>query len=61
MAILFLALLLAGCQQASIPQLENNAVILAFGDSLTLGYSAQPGESYLEQNQPGLKLFIIPY
>lgn len=46
MAILLSALLLNGCQQASIPELKSDAVILAFGDSLTLGYGVQPHESY---------------
>lgn len=46
MAILFSAILLSGCQQVSIPELKSDAVILAFGDSLTLGYGVQPHESY---------------
>jgi lysophospholipase L1-like esterase len=46
MAILFLALLLNGCQQHKLPELKQGAVILAFGDSLTLGYGVQPHESY---------------
>ena len=46
MAILLSAILLNGCQQASIPELKSDAVILAFGDSLTLGYGVQPHESY---------------
>lgn len=38
---------LAACSsQHKLPSLANNAVILAFGDSLTFGTGAEPAESY---------------
>ncbi len=46
MAILFSAVLLNGCQQVPIPELKSDAVILAFGDSLTVGYGVNRNQSY---------------
>jgi len=47
---LFLILILFGCTntQPTLSQLPDNAVILAFGDSITSGIGAAPGESYPE-------------
>jgi acyl-CoA thioesterase I len=47
-ALLLAAALAAGCggSKARIEKLEANAVVLAFGDSLTFGTGAGPSESY---------------
>lgn len=47
--LVFWLALLAGCsQEAQLPQLASDAVIVAFGDSITAGTGAGPGESYPE-------------
>src|SRR6185503_2273261 len=48
LACLLVALLAASCGGAKnrIDKLEANAVVLAFGDSLTFGTGASPSESY---------------
>lgn len=45
---LFVALLLSGCSDKppELPRLSSDAVILAFGDSLTYGTGAKPEQSY---------------
>ena len=45
-AVLLSLFLLSGCQQALIPELKSDAVILAYGDSLTVGYGVNKSQSY---------------
>jgi acyl-CoA thioesterase-1 len=46
-AALILVILAAGCGSSQrLPRLGEGAVVLAFGDSLTLGIGARPEESY---------------
>jgi len=51
LAIVLAALTLAGCGGSSqkLEKLSSDAVLLAFGDSLTFGTGASPGESYPAQ------------
>lgn len=48
LCILTLIAMTASCTESTLPlsPLADDAVILAFGDSLTFGYGAQPEESY---------------
>lgn len=47
LACILTAYLMGGCgRDAALPVLAEDAVILAFGDSLTFGTGAQPDESY---------------
>ncbi|GAB1267169.1 arylesterase [Aurantivibrio infirmus] len=42
----FTILLLGGCGGNDLPKLDQGALVLAFGDSLTYGYGAELSESY---------------
>lgn len=44
--ILFMGLLITACNQNNYPRLSEDAIILAFGDSLTFGYGADRNQSY---------------
>lgn len=41
-----LSLLLQACSKPELAELNNNATVLAFGDSLTFGYGVKPHQSY---------------
>ncbi len=43
---LLAVLLVSGCQQHELPELKQDGVILAFGDSLTVGYGVNKNQSY---------------
>nr|WP_314902320.1 GDSL-type esterase/lipase family protein [uncultured Deefgea sp.] len=49
LSLLFLIALLSACGQAKLEPLPANAVILAYGDSLTFGTGAAAGEDYPAQ------------
>lgn len=48
LAVVLVAMVLVGCSRTipSLAQLPADAVLLAFGDSITFGTGASPGESY---------------
>jgi len=45
-AVILVAVVLSGCGQPPLPPLSADAVILAFGDSLTAGVGASNGDDY---------------
>ena len=49
LSLLFLLVLLTACGQTKLEPLPANAVILAYGDSLTFGTGASAGEDYPTQ------------
>jgi acyl-CoA thioesterase I len=62
-ACLFAALFTLGsCGQksASLPRLDAQAVVLAFGDSLTYGTGAPPDESYPMHLERAIKRRVVP-
>jgi acyl-CoA thioesterase I len=58
-AALFIALLSACSKSPTLPTLDANATILAFGDSLTFGTGATPNESYPAQLQTLISRKVI--
>jgi acyl-CoA thioesterase I len=56
---LFIALLSACSKSPTLPTLDVNATILAFGDSLTFGTGAAPNESYPAQLQTLISRKVI--
>ncbi|WP_029407376.1 arylesterase [Thiomicrorhabdus sp. Milos-T2] len=46
LSIVTTVLLLSSCSQAKLPVLQSEDVVVAFGDSLTVGYGVQKNQSY---------------
>ncbi|HOI73590.1 MAG TPA: arylesterase [Syntrophales bacterium] len=58
--LLLLLALLAGCSDRErLPRLDSGKTILAFGDSLTAGNGAGPGQSYPEVLEGLLKIRVV--
>jgi len=58
--LLALILVLAGCAKPEIRNANNTGSnIICFGDSITFGYGANPGEDYPSELRPMVKLPVI--